>query len=96
MRAKLVAIVAILWVAAVGAISVAFYANRTELPSSQLSACLYDTNRTLQECAKLPHQREFEWGGWLAWTGTITLVAVVVLAIILIVLPTTTKKEPTP
>ena len=84
-KAKLTTIVAILWVAAVVAISVAFYASRgTEYHSLECSAAFGTKN--WEGCLRLhPNTRYFAWGGWLAWTGTVTLVAVVAIAIIAVV-----------
>ena len=78
MRGKLIAIVAILWMAAVVAISVAFYAN----PNHELVR--FGTYENGTYTGTVFHD-SFKWGAWLAWTGTATLVAVVAIAIIAVV-----------
>jgi hypothetical protein len=81
MRAKLVSIAAILWVAAVGAITIAFVANR---PTHNRFRC--DPGMTYDECSATIKDtyRVFEWGDWLAWTGVVTLVAVAAVAVVVI------------
>jgi len=86
MRTKLVSIVAILWVAAVGAISIAFAANRTEGETgTAFNSCIQSHEWNYCRAQNFQGSRTFETGGWLAWTGAVTLVALVALAIILVV-----------
>jgi hypothetical protein len=66
MRTKLVTIVAILWVATVGAVTVAFYASRP-----------YFMN-------VMGHRRYFQWDGWWASVGGLTLAALAAIAIIVV------------
>lgn len=79
MRAKLVSIVAILWVAAMGAITVFYVAN----PAQHFERYgVYQADGTYTGAVI---SRQFNWSGWLAWSGTITLVALVAIAIIVVV-----------
>jgi len=84
---KLVTIVAILWVAAVGAITVAFVANRPE------RFVRYGTYRPDGTYTGAVTEREFSWGGWLAWAGTVTLVALAAMAIVLVVFRKTKRLD---
>ena len=84
MRGKLIAIVAILWVAAVVAISVAFYANQSSNASPELiSTCLQHADWNY--CTSKDYGQTVDWGGWSAWTGTVTLVTIVAIAITAVV-----------
>lgn len=91
MRNKLLAIVATLWVAAVGTITIVLYATRTKGPTiDQFAACLDD--HEYGYCATqhydVPHY--FAWSSWLAATGIATLVALVAVVIIAIAVPSGT------
>ncbi len=75
-RAKGLAIVAILWVAAVGVITVVFAVNR---PTHVVRFGTYGSDGRYTGTV-LSHP--FDWGWWLAATGIATLVALAAMAIV--------------
>lgn len=79
MRTKLLAIVAVVWVAAVGAITVVYAVNK---PTHFIRYGTYRPDGTYTGAVT---KTSFDWGGYWAWAGGVTLVAAVAAAIIYIV-----------
>jgi hypothetical protein len=85
MRTRALRIVGIVWAAAMVAVTVAFIANRP------------DQTGFVRQCPPLHPGwecplvgkvlgRTFSWGGWAAWAGALTLMAIVAAAIVVTLL----------